>query len=141
MKDMKKKSKTPAKPKREKAGQPPAEIDLAKVRELARFMFTDEELAVALGVCSKTLQRRRHDDPKFVQAIEEGHANGKKSLRAAQFQSAITNGNITMQIWLGKQYLNQKDKGELSTTIDGHLDISNAKATLLRGTIPKPSRE
>jgi len=34
--------------------------------------------------------------------------NGRSSLRRLQWKSA-TNGNITMQIWLGKQYLGQRD--------------------------------
>ena len=110
---MKKNSKN-TKKARKPLGRPPIDIDYEKVRKMATFMFTDEELAVALGCNKKTLQRRKKDDPLFVEAIEEGYANGRKSLRAAQFKSAITDGNTTMQIWLGKQYLDQKDKSELA---------------------------
>jgi hypothetical protein len=38
------------------------------------------------------------------------------SLRRMQWQAA-ENGNPTMLVWLGKQYLNQKDKAE--QTISG----------------------
>ena len=31
------------------------------------------------------------------------------SLRRAQFRAAIEDKNITMQIWLGKQYLGQRE--------------------------------
>ena len=36
---------------------------------------------------------------------------GKISLRRAQFEKAL-GGNVAMQIWLGKQHLDQKDKIE-----------------------------
>ena len=36
---------------------------------------------------------------------------GKISLRRAQFEKAL-NGNVVMQIWLGKQHLDQKEKIE-----------------------------
>lgn len=43
--------------------------------------------------------------------------NGKMSLRRAQWQAA-EGGNVTMQIWLGKQWLDQKEKNEVAITSD-----------------------
>jgi hypothetical protein len=36
---------------------------------------------------------------------------GTRSLRRLQYEAAKT-GNVTMQIWLGKQWLGQKDRTE-----------------------------
>ena len=144
---IKKKPKKTNQPKTEKnpngAGVDKLPVDYAKVRDLARFMFTDEELAVALGCCAKTLQRRRQDDPEFVKAVEEGHANGRKSLRASQFASAIQKGNTTMLIWLGKQYLGQKDtvSNEITGKDGGAIDITDSKTALLRGVVRNPADE
>ena len=38
---------------------------------------------------------------------------GKASLRRMQY-GAANKGNVTMQIWLGKQYLGQNDKQEIT---------------------------
>ena len=46
------------------------------------------------------------------------------SLRRQQFKSAEA-GNVTMQIWLGKQYLGQTDKVEennINVTLESTLD-------------------
>lgn len=131
---------TPENPNPRNAGRDPIEFDYDQIRKLARFMFTDEELAVALGCTRKTIQRRRQDDPEFVQAIQEGHADGKKSLRAAQLSAAMK-GNTTMLVWLGKQYLGQKETitNEHTGANGGAIDITTAKATLLSRVIRKPS--
>lgn len=43
-----------------------------------------------------------------MEAWEDGRETGLASLRRQQFKMAET--NATMQIWLGKQYLEQRDK-------------------------------
>lgn len=60
-----------------------------------------------MGVSKDTLHRR------FRTEIDKGHEAGKKSLRRAQFDNAIKQNNTVMQIWLGKQYLGQRDKSDL----------------------------
>jgi hypothetical protein len=51
----------------------------------------------------------------FSEYLQAKRGEGKELLRAKQFQSAM-DGDRTMQIWLGKQYLNQSDKHETKTT-------------------------
>ena len=70
---------------------------------------TEEEIATYLGCSVRTLQR----DEEFCRVYKKNMAIGKISLRRAQLQSAIK-GNITMQIWLGKQYLGQRDTVEVT---------------------------
>jgi len=71
-------------------------------------MCTIEEIAMANGCCRDTIERR------FRKEIDEGRAICKTSLRREQFQRAMK-GNVVMLIWLGKQYLKQTDKNEVTS--------------------------
>ena len=61
-----------------------------------------------LGVDENTLSA----DPKFLGLWRKGKEKGKKSLRRTQFE--LAQQNATMAIWLGKQYLGQTEKQEIS---------------------------
>lgn len=84
-------------------------------------MATQEEIAVFLDISVRTLQR----DKEFCRIYKKGLESGKMSLRRKQFK--LAEKNATMGIWLGKQYLNQKDKqqiehsGDLGVTIEDDL--------------------
>ena len=80
-------------------------LDHDLIFKLASMHCTYEEIADCVGTSVTTLQKR------FKNLIEKGKAEGKKSLRRAQFEKAI-GGNVAMQIWLGKQHLDQRDKIE-----------------------------
>jgi len=73
------------------------------VRKLAERFWTNSEIAAFFDCSEKTIYNR------FTEIIAKGKENGKAKLRDIQLRSAM-NGNVTMQIWLGKQYLNQTDK-------------------------------
>lgn len=110
------------KPKRpedlQKRGRKPIEIDYDKAEKLAAIMCTQSEIASVLGVSLALLEH----DPEFIRIHKKGMEQGKASLRRMQY-SAAKDGNITMQIWLGKQYLGQRDKqdvehsGEVEQTV------------------------
>lgn len=74
-----------------------------EVRKLAERFWTNSEIAAFFDCSEKTIYNR------FTEIIAKGKENGKAKLRDIQLRSAM-NGNVTMQIWLGKQYLNQTDK-------------------------------
>jgi hypothetical protein len=95
----------------EKAGRPKRAFDLAEVDKLASLHCTDEEIAAWFGVSPKTIQRRKKN-PLFAERLERGRAEGKISLRRAQFKKALE-GNVTAQIWLGKQILGQRDRWDI----------------------------
>ncbi len=95
-----------------KAGRPRAEIDGDLVERLASIMCTEEEIAQIVGVDRSTINRH------FAQAIKEAQSKGKWSLRRAQWKSAVEDGNATMQIWLGKQWLGQTDRHEVGGSDD-----------------------
>lgn len=63
----------------------------------------------------------------FSEYSREKKANGKRQLRKRQMDIAMQ-GNTTMLIWLGKQYLDQKDKNEIEHS--GNINISIFKDEL-----------
>ena len=93
-------------------GQP---LDASKVEALAALQCTMEEIASGLGISRMTLHRRREEDPAIDTAIEKGRELGTRSLRRLQYEAA-KGGNVTMQIWLGKQWLKQTDKHDHNVT-------------------------
>ena len=51
----------------------------------------------------------------FADVFRQKRSTGQISLRRAQFRMAET--NATMAIWLGKQYLGQTEKQEVSVSV------------------------
>lgn len=98
-----------------KMGRPPklTETDeiLKQIEGLARIQCTQREAAAVLGVHRDTLSDFLGNSEKARAAWENGLETGKASLRRLQFKAA-ENGNPTMAIWLGKQWLDQRDKVE-----------------------------
>ena len=70
-------------------------------------MCTQEEIATMFDCDVRTLQR----DEEFCRVFKKGKENGKMSLRRTQFK--LAEKNPTMAIWLGKQYLGQRDNIEV----------------------------
>lgn len=102
------------------------------IRGAASRFATHEDIAGFLGVCEKTWHTSRLRHPEFDEAFQQGLAQGKISLRRAQFEAAVENKNPTMMIWLGKQYLDQKDRVENthSGPDGGAIEVSNARSRL-----------
>jgi hypothetical protein len=94
-----------------KRGRKKIEIDMDKAGKLASIMCTQSEIASVLGVSVDLLEH----NPEFIRIHKKGMENGRASLRRMQY-TAANNGNPTMMIWLGKQYLGQKDKTESEIT-------------------------
>lgn len=88
------------------------EKGMETVEKLASIMCTDEEIASVLGMSVDVLTNERNKE-KFAESKLRGQSKGKMSLRRMQWATA-NKGNATMQIWLGKQYLDQSDKVDTS---------------------------
>jgi predicted transcriptional regulator len=84
-------------------GRPKIEIDVEILRNLCEIQCTVKEIAYVLGVSVDTLNRN------YSEAIQAGKSQGKIALRRAQWRNALEKNNVTMQIWLGKNVLNQTD--------------------------------
>ena len=100
--------------------RPMKQVDEQTIQKLAQLHCTYDEIASFIGVSTKTLQRN------YVHLIKKGRETGNISLRRAQFEKAL-GGNVAMQIWLGKQHLDQKDKIEQTTYNEPLPLIINAK--------------
>jgi hypothetical protein len=101
-----------------KAGRPKVEIDWDKVGKMLEAGAFATGIAATIGCDEATLYRRCETDNKvsFAAFSQEKKAKGDELLRVKQFQTAMS-GNVTMQIWLGKQRLGQVDKSEQTQTI------------------------
>lgn len=95
-----------------KTGRPRKEIDQKQFENLCGLQCTEEEICGWFDVTDKTLNSwcRRVYGVNFSEVFKQKRVNGKISLRRSQFKLAENNAN--MAIWLGKQYLGQKDKPE-----------------------------
>jgi len=96
-----------------KGGRPRKKIDYRQLEELCRIQCTGEECAAVLGIDYDTLNiaLKRDGHGGFSEYIKSKSGYGKASLRRLQWKSAQA-GNVSMLIWLGKQYLGQTDKQE-----------------------------
>ena len=85
-----------------------------RIEKLASYGLTNKEISEALGYDENALKRN------FEIFLIKGKANLKERLKRKQIQVAMQ-GNVTMLIWLGKQYLGQTEKveesGELKLTV------------------------
>ncbi len=77
------------------------------IQKLAGYGLTNKEIAEALGYDDNTLKRN------FEIFLIKGRGNLKERLKRKQISVAMQ-GNVTMLIWLGKQYLGQAEKIEES---------------------------
>jgi len=104
-------------PKKKGPGRPKINIDFEDLDQLLALQCTLEEVAFFFNVSPDTIQRRVRNIKKmtFSQYFKLKSAGGQTSLRRQQFAEAL-NGSVPMLIWLGKQYLGQKDKKETEIT-------------------------
>lgn len=80
---------------------------------------TAEGIAATLGIDDSTLWKACERDNKvnFSEFSQQKRAKGDELLRMKQFQTAMS-GNVTMQIWLGKNRLGQSDKTETKSEVN-----------------------
>ena len=93
-----------------KGGRSPTEINYGTLSELCGLMCTGEECASILGVSYDTLARalKRDHGLTFPEFFRRHSVPALVRLRQAQFDSAVS-GSIPMLIWLGKQWLGQRE--------------------------------
>ena len=99
-------------------GRPRIRVDWEQIDDMLKIFCTAEEIAGILSFSVDTLDRRCKEDNgiNFAEYSGQKRQHGKASLRRSQYVKATQEGNPTMQIWLGKQYLDQKDQIESKET-------------------------
>jgi predicted DNA-binding protein (UPF0251 family) len=104
-----------------KGGRPRVLINDEETREklnvIASRLHTQPEAAALLGVSLATFEGFLRANKDIRDIWEGGALTGRAAVRRMQFASA-QKGNVQMQIWLGKQYIGQKDKAEVETKHD-----------------------
>ena len=124
-----------------KVGRPKIIINYDLVESLGAIHCTVEEIANILDVSKRTLER----DSEFCRIYKKAIDSGKMCLRRQQWKAA-NEGNTTMLVWLGKQYLGQREKTEMEATIytpqtlsDFYSDADSKKKarTIFPATQPK----
>lgn len=102
---------TPAKP-----GLQKAEIDWEEFEQLCSFHCTRTEIADFFKIHPETLSNhiKKHYGATFNEVWEEKSSRGKRNVRKKQYAVAMS-GNIAMLIWLGKQWLGQSEKTEVTS--------------------------
>lgn len=92
--------------------RPRKEIDKAAFEKLCGLQCTKDEFCGFFDVTDKTLESwcRRTYKAGFSEVFREKRGAGKISLRRNQFE--LSKKSAAMAIWLGKQYLGQRDVPE-----------------------------
>lgn len=99
--------------------RPQKKVDENLIKKLAGVGCSNESIAIQCDISVDTLTRR------FADVLLKSRENLKTQLRIWQLEAA-RKGNVTMQIWLGKQMLGQRD-GEL--LVDENLKEIEIKVT------------
>lgn len=115
--------------------RPRKEIGQKQFESLCGLQCTKEEICGFFGITDKTLENwcRRTYKAGFSEVFRQKRGIGKISLRRHQWRLAEKNAN--MAIWLGKQYLDQKD--HIETTNGGEIEV---KMRALADIIEKPAQ-
>lgn len=104
--------------------RPKAIIDWNKVDMYLKAGCSGAGIAELIGINSETLYRscRREHKMDFTEYSQKKREVGNDMLRAKQFDTAMK-GNVTMQIWLGKQRLDQRERSENEVNINPFLQL------------------
>ena len=94
-----------------KRGPAGYKADWTAIDKMCAIHCTGEEIAAILAIDYDTLSAacKRDHKKKLSDYISEKQCTGKMSLRRKQYTTAM-DGNPTMLVWLGKNWLNQTDK-------------------------------
>lgn len=97
-------------------GRPKIEIDEEQFKGLCSIQCTLNEIAGWFKCSEDTIERwcKRELKMSFADAYKKYSVGGKISLR--RYQMRMAEHNATMAIWLGKQYLGQRDQQEITLT-------------------------
>ena len=108
--------------------RPRKEIDQKQFENLCGLQCTLEEICDWFGVTDKTLNAwcKRTYSESFSEVFRQKRSTGKISLRRSQWR--LAEKNASMAIWLGKQYLGQKDIVEVGVEKDNVQDDALSKS-------------
>ncbi|SHH05795.1 hypothetical protein [Bradyrhizobium erythrophlei] len=118
----------------------PDEDTLRALAEIARLFGTQEEAAAILGVSPRTISNFFNDYPETREVWEDGLMHAKVSLRRKQL--ALADKNAPAAIFLGKNYLAQKDENHTNLNVRKEAtEMSEAELLELASRAKKPAKQ
>ena len=91
-------------------GRPRIELDPKQAKIFGYFRATYDTMAEQIGCHVDTIRAAMQDEnSEFSKAYKNGFSSMKMKLSEAQVKTGIEDRNPTLLVWLGKQYLDQKD--------------------------------
>ena len=132
---------------RKRLGRPKKPFSYYQLDQLCKIQCSGQECASVLNMSYDALNDRleKEQGKGFVEYYKEKSAVGKKRLRRVQFELAL-GGDKSMLIWLGKQYLGQSEKQEISGAAGGPIktektvqlsNLTNEELALLEKVLAK----
>ena len=96
--------------------RPKADIDFKKVDEYLQAQCTGSSIASLLGIHPDTLYQAIEDKYKmgFSAYSAQKKGEGKEILKKTLYDIAVKSKNVSMGIWLSKQYLGFTDKQNIN---------------------------
>jgi len=97
-------------------------IDWNMVDKLLQAHTPGTEIAASFDMHPDTFYNRVEKEfgMGFTEYCSQKKRKGENNLRLAQFKNALE-GNTTMQVWLGKNWLGQRDEPKEEKEFDGSL--------------------
>lgn len=124
-----------------RTGRPKKIIDKRMFESMCAYQCTLEEVCAFLGVTDDTLNKwcKKEYGTTFSEVFKQKREIGKMSLRRKQW--ALADKSAPMAIFLGKQYLGQKDSIEIEDreSLDKLDEILKGMKTAADAIKPTPS--
>lgn len=108
--------------------RPRIEIDREQFEKLCSIQCTINEIASYFNCSVDTIERwcKREYKEGFADIYAKKRGLGKISLRRSQWKMA--EHNVSMAIWLGKQYLGQAERQEVAVSVQDDDTIKEMEA-------------
>lgn len=105
------------------------EIDLKRLFEISSCMCSQGDIAQSIGISRSYFAELLQEWPAFAEAVLNGQASTRALISGKQIELA-KRGNAQMLIWLGKQYLGQRDKHDIESHTTVNVMVSQAMEEL-----------
>ena len=114
-----------------KTGRPRKEIDQKQFESLCGLQCTLEEICGWFDVTDKTLDSwcKRTYNANFSEVFKQKRGAGKISLRRSQWR--LAEKNATMAIFLGKQFLGQRDNVDVNVTNNDGMPLDELETMVI----------
>lgn len=114
-----------------RTGRPPKEIDQKQFENLCGLQCTLEEICGWFDVTDKTLDSwcKRTYNANFSEVFKQKRGAGKISLRRSQWR--LAEKNATMAIFLGKQFLGQRDNVDVNVTNNDGMPLDELETMVI----------